>query len=146
MWIWATGEDRLVPGPDVKGIPMKTRLHQKRFWRGFTLVEIMIVVLIIAMLLAIAIPNFMKARDVSRAKACQSNLKNLVGAKERWAMDNSRGATDTPTMAELAQPGVYLRSTPECPSSGTYTVGRLDQMPVCSIGGTLGAADAHIVP
>ncbi|MGC8862798.1 MAG: type II secretion system protein, partial [Armatimonadota bacterium] len=55
---------------------------------GFTLIEIMIVVLIISVLLAIAIPNFMRARETSRAKACCSNLRQIETAKEQNAMDN----------------------------------------------------------
>ncbi len=114
--------------------------------RGFTLIEIMIVIMIIGMLLAVAVPSFLRARDVSRARACQSNLKNLVGAKERWAMDNNRGATDTPTMDQIALPGVYIRSVPVCPSDGTYTLGALNVMPTCSIGGAATDPTAHLLP
>jgi prepilin-type N-terminal cleavage/methylation domain-containing protein len=121
-------------------------VRERRKRRGFTLVEIMIVIAIIGLLLAIAIPNFIRAREVSQATACQSNLKNLIGAKERWAMDNHRGATDTPSMDDVAVPGVYIRSVPQCPASGTYTVARLDEMPTCSIGGTAGDPVAHVLP
>src|SRR3989304_4892733 len=68
---------------------------------GFTLIEIMIVVLIIAILLAIAIPNFLRARESSRAKSCQGNLRQIETAKEQWAMDNKKSATDTPTAVNL---------------------------------------------
>src|SRR5207244_6719969 len=63
--------------------------------KGFTLVEIMIVVLIIGILLAIAVPNFIKARETSRTKSCIANLKQIDAATEQWAMDNkaSQGAT-----------------------------------------------------
>jgi prepilin-type N-terminal cleavage/methylation domain-containing protein len=57
---------------------------------GFTLVEIMIVVLIIGILLTIAVPNFQRAREQSRQKACIANLKMVDSAKEMWAMDNNR--------------------------------------------------------
>jgi hypothetical protein len=49
-------------------------------------------------------------------------------------------------MDEIAVPGVYIRSVPECPSSGTYTVGRLDEMPSCSIGGVITDSAAHVLP
>lgn len=123
-----------------------SRLRNTQQKRGFTLIEIMIVIGIIALLLAIAIPNFVRARQISQARACQANLKNLIGAKERWAMDNQASASSSPTMAQIAVPGVYIRTVPECPSGGTYTVGALDEVPTCSLGGTPGDTAAHIAP
>src|SRR5437016_3738650 len=116
---------------------MKQRSTRSRF-QGFTLVEIMVVMAIMASILAIALPSFARARDRSVARACQHNLKEILCAKERWAMDNNRGPLDTPSMTELAVPGVYMKGTPLCPSGGKYTVGRLDEMPLCSIGGVTG--------
>ena len=103
---------------------------------GFTLVEIMIVVLIMAILLAVAVPQYQAAGRRAKATACQRTLKEILGAKERWAMDNNRGSSDTPTMSDLVVPGVYLRRTPVCPDGGTYTIGRMDETPTCSLGGT----------
>src|SRR6476659_357816 len=113
----------------------------KKARRAFTLVEIMIVVLIIGILLAIAIPNFIRARETSRAKSCQSNLQHLDSAKEQWAMDNKKTATDTaPASTDLAP--TYVKSYPTCPSNGTYTIGQVGTTPTCSIGGTAGTYNA----
>ena len=80
--------------------------------RGFTLVEIMIVVLIIGILLAIAVPNFIKARETSRAKACVANLKEIESAKEQWAMDTKAASTATPGTTDLYGAANYIRNTP----------------------------------
>ena len=115
--------------------------------RAFTLIEIMIVVLIIGILLAIAVPNFVRAREASRAKACVANLKQIDSAKEQWAMDNrvSSGAAG-PAIATLVGASGYIKSTPACPSSGTYTVSAIGTNPVCSVSGTVGDPLAHLLP
>src|SRR2546425_10329927 len=92
----------------------------KRVRRGFTLVEIMIVVLIIGILLAIAVPNFIKARETSRSKSCVANLKQIEAAKEQWAMDNKQGASATPADTDLYGTTNYCKNTPSCPSGGSY--------------------------
>ncbi|MCF7837474.1 MAG: prepilin-type N-terminal cleavage/methylation domain-containing protein, partial [Candidatus Marinimicrobia bacterium] len=61
---------------------------------GFTLVEIMIVVLIIALLAAIAVPSFMRARERSRTSACINNLRQIDSAKEQWAMEEQLNTGD----------------------------------------------------
>jgi prepilin-type N-terminal cleavage/methylation domain-containing protein len=115
--------------------------------KGFTLIEIMIVVLIIAILLAIAIPNFESARESSRAKTCQTNLRQMDTAKEHWAMENGRVASDSPTAAELVTE--YMRARyedqlPVCPSGGTYTLGNMSTLPTCTIGTNgIGTSDDH---
>ncbi len=118
---------------------MNRLINRKR--KGFTLVEIMIVVLIIGILLAIAVPNFIRARETSRTKSCVANLRQIDSAKEQWAMDTRAANGAAVTMADLtggASP--YIKSTPDCPSGGTYTVGNVGTNPTCSIAGT------HILP
>lgn len=124
--------------------------------RAFTLIEIMIVVLIIGILLAIAVPNFVRARESSRAKACVSNLKQIDSAKEQWAMDNKKPAgdstlkdTDISTLAgsKLVGPDGYIKSVPTCEAAGTYTVGPIGTNPECSVKANTAASYApHILP
>jgi prepilin-type N-terminal cleavage/methylation domain-containing protein len=120
----------------------------RRGQRGFTLVEIMIVVLIIGILLAIAIPNFVKAREISRAKSCLENLRSICYAKEQWAVEQKKATTDTPADTDLYGSTGYIRQTPSCPSGGTYTINDLSTFPTCSIGtnGTAVTDDDHVIP
>jgi prepilin-type N-terminal cleavage/methylation domain-containing protein len=103
--------------------------------RAFTLVEIMIVVLIIGILMAIAVPNFVKARESSRKSACVSSLKQIDSAKEQWAMDNKKDAGATVALTDLVGSTLYIKATPECPSGGTYTVNNVGTNPACSTSG-----------
>jgi prepilin-type N-terminal cleavage/methylation domain-containing protein len=123
----------------------RTALRRKA--AGFTLVEIMIVVLIIGILLAIAIPNFITARDSSRARACIANLKQIDSAKQQYVMDAKQpssysftGTYSGVTANELVPN--YIRSFPTCPAGGTYTVGLASANPTCTIG-AVGQAPAH---
>ena len=101
--------------------------------RAFTLVEIMIVVAILGILVAIAVPNFYRARELSRMRACQENLNKIDGAKEQYALEANLGPGDPITFADLVGQTLYLRSTPVCPASGTYTVGNSNEDPACSL-------------
>ncbi|MCL5736712.1 MAG: prepilin-type N-terminal cleavage/methylation domain-containing protein [Actinobacteria bacterium] len=107
---------------------------------GFTLIEIMIVVLIISVLLAIAIPNFMRARETSRAKSCTANLRQIETAKEQNAMDNK--LSDGDAVVGTLWPD-YIKDEPKCPSGGTYTVDVIGTYASCSIGGTPGTYNYH---
>ena len=102
--------------------------------KGFTLVEIMIVVAIIGIILAIAIPSFLRARETSRATACQGNLKQIESAKEQWALENKQASNADCEFGSIVGSTLYIKTTPLCPSGGSYTVNAVNADPTCSIG------------
>jgi prepilin-type N-terminal cleavage/methylation domain-containing protein len=101
---------------------------------GFTLVEIMIVVAIIGLLAAIAIPNFVKARTTAQKNACVNNLRQIDGAKEQWALENRKSETTATTGSEAAI-NAYIKgnATPLCPANGTYTYSAIGTNPSCNV-------------
>jgi len=122
---------------------MKIRASRKS---GFTLVEIMIVVAIIGLLAAIAIPNFVKARTTSQQNACINNLRQYDGAVQQWALENKKQSSDPYGMTSI-QPYVKLDSTgnlPACPAGGSYASGgTVTNPPTCSLSGI---ATPHKLP
>src|SRR3954466_13750194 len=108
------------------------RIHQLAR-SAFTLVEIMIVVAIIGLLAAIAIPNFIKARQASQKAACVANLRTMDGAKATWALEQKKTNSDQPTDADLFGATSYIREKPGCPAGGTYPLNQVDAKPTCTI-------------
>src|SRR5256885_14626774 len=82
---------------------------------GFTLVEIMIVVAIIGLLAAIAIPNFVKARTTAQKNACINNLRQIDGAKEQWALETKQKDGAACASTDVA-PHIKGQKMPECPA------------------------------
>ncbi len=103
----------------------------KNLRKGFTLVEIMIVVLIIGVLMAIAIPNFLNARTTAQTKACVANLKQIQSATEQNLMQGAK----IEAISDLVGDSKPLKATPVCPASGTYTIGTSTTNPTCSVSG-----------
>lgn len=101
--------------------------------RKFTLVEIMIVVAIIGLLAAIAIPNFIRARQAARANACIENMRAIDFAKVQWATENNGGEGDSISNDNV---NLYVKGNemPVCPAGGNYTVGTIGTPPDCDYG------------
>ena len=127
--------------------------------KGFTLVEIMIVVAIIGLLAAIAIPSFMRARTTSQKNACINNLRQIEAAKDQYALENGLtnlaaiSTNDTTTFTDFVTgdgDGGYIKTWPTCPSTNAtknaagaaacYSVNAVGSNAACNI------VTAHVLP
>jgi len=115
--------------------------------KGFTLIETMVVVSIIAILVTIAIPNFLRSREEAKAKLCIANLKQIDTAKKRWACAANAGSTEEVYTTDIAP--YYIKVVPPtCLGNGVYTLGAVQETLTCSIGtnNTQDVFDDHMLP
>ena len=124
---------------------MKIKTSRKA---GFTLVEIMIVVVIIGLLAAMAITNFLHARSQAQMNACINSLRLINSAKQQWAMEKGKRGNDTPADTDI-QPYLGRGANGSlahvvCPLDiggsfdDSYTIGSMSMPPQCKVGGVGG--------
>ena len=89
-------------------------------------------IFVVGLLAAIAIPNFVKARNTAQMNVCLNNLRQIEGAKQMWALETKKEVTDTPTQSDLT---AYLKDgqLPICPAGGAYTINAVGKASACSI-------------
>jgi len=109
---------------------------------GFTLIEVMVVVAIIAVLASVGATSLFKARKTAAQKSCIGNLMQLDSAKQQWAVNENKQVTETPAQTDIIGPQLYLKKFPICPSGGSYSILNVGTKPTCS----LAAVDGHSLP
>ena len=98
----------------------------------------MIVIAIIGLVAAVAIPNFVKARTTAQANACIENLKRIQGAIEQWALENKKAAGSAVTPADISGSATkhlkgVINTDIKCPGGGTYATTTVDENPSCTV-------------
>lgn len=90
-------------------------------------------IFVIPLMLAIAIPNFIKARQTAQAHLCIANLHRIDTAVQQWALQNKKETGATPSEGDLLP---FLGgSFPVCPAAGVYKINPVEEKPTCSIPG-----------
>lgn len=93
--------------------------------------EIMLIVAIIGILAALVIPSFIRARARSSQTSCINNLRQIESAKSQWALANKAAANASPSDADLFGVTLYIKTKPQCPAGGVYTVDKVNVPATC---------------
>lgn len=100
--------------------------------RGFTLLEMLIVVAIVGILVALAIPNFLKSRVQARKQLCIENLSQIESAKQLWGVEKGKKNGDVPSVSDLIGPNNYIKRMPECAAGGRYEFNGIGEPATCT--------------
>lgn len=102
-----------------------------RSHKAFTLVELMVVVVILAIILAIALPNYLKSGKNSQKTVCIANLERIDSAIDQWVLDNhiSPGTVIAESDEEIIYSNYVKGGKPKCPSGGVYTIHAVGSKP-----------------
>ena len=124
------------PLPSQPFVPAQSPPRRRNAWIVVLVLAIglVLVIPVIGLLAAIAIPNFVKARQASQRAACVANLQAIDGAKAAWAVQHKKTNEDVPSEAELFS-APYMSGRPVCHANGFYTIGRVDEKPTCTVPG-----------
>jgi len=96
-----------------------------------------LMIFVVGLLAAVAIPNFVKARNQAQFHGCQMNMSSIQTAKEMWAKDNAQADDAVPMDADLFGAGKNLSEKPACPAGGSYSLNSVQENPICSTHGSM---------
>jgi hypothetical protein len=102
---------------------------------------IIILAVIAVVVLAVGVPNFIRARSSRATAPCINRLRQIESAKEQWALEKSKTTNDVPTWSDLFPyfassftNSYWTNGRPVCPEGGVYILGRVGELPTCSLG------------
>lgn len=104
---------------------LRQKMRRAQDQKGFTLVELMLVVVILGILVAIAVPLYNAQTEKAKTTTCQANQRIIKSAIVQWSMDPDNENAGIPELGDLVVGG-YLQSLPECPSNGEYSIDQED--------------------